>query len=269
MFWEKSKNLIYLFLNALSFLARSIMRSPRVSILMYHSIGASNVLFTVRADDFARQLEYLWQKGYAVVAFSKLVDSLENGQKIADKTVVLTFDDGYCDVYKNAWPLLKKYNFPATVFLPTAFIGKEMRNSQGTEIELLNENQIKEMADSGLIEFGSHAHSHPRLKEIDDRVFGEELKMSKNIIEQITQKSCRFFAYPKGHFRPSFEKILAENDFLAALTVKEGLISPGDNLFTLKRNFIYSKGGFNQFKGKLTYSVLFYNGFKKIVKKLL
>jgi peptidoglycan/xylan/chitin deacetylase (PgdA/CDA1 family) len=266
MFWEKCKNKIYFFLNILSVVIKIFWRSPRVSVLMYHSIGDSQVLFAVKMRDFERHLEFLKQEGYIVIALSRLISALKHGQRLSDKTVVLTFDDAYRDNYTDAWSLLKKYNFPATIFLPTAFIGKAMKNSQGIEIEILNEEQIKEMVESGLIEFGSHTHSHPRLKEISDEIFNEELKTSKDIIERITGKPCRFFAYPKGQFRASFEKILVENGFIAALTVQEGLIGQIDNLFLLKRNFIYSAGGFNQFKGKLTYSVLAYNFLKKLIK---
>jgi len=267
MAWEKSKNIIYFLLNTLSFLARAVFRSPRISILMYHSIGDNQVLFTVTAADFATQLAFLKQKGYAVVALSELVGSLKAGKKITDKTIVLTFDDGYQDNYFNAWPILKRYNFPATIFVSTDYLGKQMNNSQGIPIPVLNRVQIREMAESGLIEFGSHAHTHPRLNQISDREFADEVAVSKKILEEITGRPCRFFAYPKGYFKPAFVEILASFGFEAALTVKDGLVKTSQNKYSLPRNFIYSTCGFAQFKGKLNYSVEIFNSIKHFLMK--
>ncbi len=229
---------------------------------MYHSIGENKALFNVSASDFSRQLEFLERRNWRVIPLAQLIEKLSKNEQLPDKTVVLTFDDGYVDNYINAWPLLKKYNFSATIFLPTAFIGQVMNNSQNRPLELMSEAQIKEMSASGLVDFGSHTHTHPQLKKISDDEFNLEIKTSKEIVERLTGKECRFFAYPKGYFRPSFIDAMKNNGFVAGLTVKEGLARESDNLFLLKRNFIYSAGGFNQFKGKLSYSVIIYNMIK-------
>jgi len=259
------KKIIYSFLNLLSAAVRVLFRLPRVSILTYHSIGDNRALFTVSPTEFAWQLKYLKKHNFQVVSLGELIGKLKNQEKIEDKTVALTFDDGYADNFLEAWPLLKKYNFPATIFLSTDFIGRSFTNSQGVKIGVLNQDQIKEMASSGLIELGSHTHTHPRLEDISRADFIQEVNLSKEIIEQLTGQSCRFFAYPRGYFREEFFGILKELGFEAAFSVKEGLISNKDNLFLLKRNFIYGAGGRSQFKGKLTYSVGFYNWLKSIL----
>ena len=133
-------------------------------------------------------------------------------------------------------------------------------------IAVLTEAQIKEMSDSGLIKFGSHTHSHPRLENISDEEFVQELSLSRSVIEKITGKKCDFLAYPKGYFRESFGEILEKKGWSVALTVREGLVTGGDDVFNLPRNFVYSVGGFEQFKGKLSYGVLIYNKLKKIIK---
>jgi len=264
MIWEKTKNVIYFFLNIFDPLAGLFLRLPRVSILMYHSISDSRVLFSVSVEDFTKQLEFLRTENYRVISLGQLVAELKNKEKLIDKTVVLTFDDGYEDNFLNVWPLLKKDNFPATIFLPSAFIGRSMNNSVNSPIKMMEVAQIKEMADFGLVEFGSHTHSHVRLDKISRSDFAAELKTSKEIIENITRQPCRFIAYPKGHFCEDPKEAMQKAGFSAGFTVKEGLVRKNDNLFLLKRNFIYSAGGFSQFKGKLTYSVLIYNALKTL-----
>lgn len=266
MFKEKIKTSIYLFFNIVSTLGRLFVRIPRVSILMYHSIGDNEVLFTVTPADFERQMAYLRSCQYRVIFLSQLVEKLSKRQKLADKTVVLTFDDGYLDNYINAWAILKKYRFPATIFLPTAYIGGSINNSQNIPIKVLEERQIREMVGSGLVEFGSHTHTHPRLENLTEEEFVNEVRQSQEIIGGLTGQKCHLFSYPKGFFKKELTGMLRNSGLIAAVTVKEGLVLSGDDLFTLKRNFIYSAGGLSQFKGKLNYSVLIYNFFKKTFK---
>ncbi|MDD2753541.1 MAG: polysaccharide deacetylase family protein [Candidatus Portnoybacteria bacterium] len=256
---ETIKKIIYLFLNAFSIAARLFYRSPRVSILMYHSIGDNGAFFTVTPKEFAWQMAYLNEHDFQVVSLAQLTGKLKRGEKLSDKTVALTFDDGYADNFTSAWPILKKYNFPATIFLATDYIGRSFTNSENVRIKVLDQAQIKEMVSSGLVEFGSHTHTHPRLENLSAADFIKEVRQSKEALEDLIGQPCRLFAYPKGCFRNDFFAILKEMGFTAAFSVKEGLVSPGDELWALKRNFIYRAGGRAQFKGKLTYSVVIYN----------
>ncbi len=258
------KKLTYWGLNLLSAAGRLLVSSPRVAILMYHSVGDNPAFFTVTPKDFARQMAYLKKQGFRVVSLGQIVNSLEKGEKLTDKTAALTFDDGYVDNFVNAWPVLKKYNFPATIFLTTGYFGQLLGNSQGGQIKILDEAQVKEMARSDLIEFGSHTQSHPRLAEISDIDFAKEAQVSKETIERITGKDCRFFAYPRGYWRESFFGVLKGLGYKAACSVQEGLIRTGDNPFCLKRNMVYERGGLVEFKGKLTYSVIIYNWLKSL-----
>ncbi|MDD5032883.1 MAG: polysaccharide deacetylase family protein [Candidatus Pacebacteria bacterium] len=262
MLKERTKDFFYFFLNVLARFAVFFVRSPRASILMYHSISDNGVFFTVKPKDFEKQTEYLKSFGFKIISLAEMVEAIKS-RNLKDKSVVLTFDDGYKDNYKNAWPVLKKYGFPAVIFLASDFTGKNFTVSSGQQLEILNEEEIKEMAEFGLVEFGSHTRTHPRLEKISDEEFEKEIRESKEALEKITGKRCRFFSYPKGYFRPAFGEILKRNGFEAAVSVKEGLVRSEDNLFLLRRNFVYSAGGFCQFVGKLGYSVPIYNFFKK------
>lgn len=261
---ESTKKIIYILLNTISAAARLFIRFPRVSILMYHSISDSPAFFAVSQKEFAWQMEYLKKLDYRVIPLIRLIESLKNKEELEDKTIVLTFDDGYVDNFTKAWPLLKKYDFPATIFLSTDYIGRSFVNSQQIETAVLNQRQIKEMSSSGLIEFASHTQTHPHLENISLADFTEEARRSKEVIEELIQKKCRFFAYPRGCFRKDFFAILEGLGYQAAGSVEEGLISKKEKIFSLKRNFIYQSGGRTQFKGKLTYSVVIYNWLKRI-----
>jgi peptidoglycan/xylan/chitin deacetylase (PgdA/CDA1 family) len=235
------------------------------SVLMYHSIGDNKVFFTVKPKEFEKQMDYLYRKKYNVVSLKKLIKYLEQ-DSIPNKTIVITFDDGCQDIFLNAFDVLEKYNFPATIFLTTVFIGKEVSNSEGIPIKELNWIQIKEMHNSGLIDIEPHTVNHPKLIKISFQKARQEILDSKSIIEEKLNKKCDFFSYPYGRYNLQIEKFLKGNNFLGAFTVGQGLVFKKDNLFQIKRNSIDSFVNFCQFKGKLNYSVVLFNYFKSFLK---
>ena len=156
--------------------------------LMYHEVSddifsPSEELFVSPAD-FERQLIALNERGIGTVFASET--------PTADGTfAVLTFDDGYEGIYKNVFPLLKKYNAHATVFLITSKFGEEHH---------LTEDEVREMAASGLVEFGSHTVTHRRLTELDDEETAYELRESARIISGLTGRPVTSLAYPNGAY---------------------------------------------------------------------
>jgi len=215
-----------------------------VSVLMYHSIARNDIFFTVKLANFVKQMKYLKDKQYQVISLAELVEILESDEPLPKKTVVLTFDDGYQDNYTNAWPILKKYNFPATIFLITGLVGKEIDNSQNIPLKALNRQQIQEMHESGLIDFEPHTVHHQELNK-------SEIIDSKRMIEQELDKKCYFFAYPRGWHNQEVIEILRKNGFKAARTVDNGKVNKGDDLFKLKRISVNSTTSFIQFRANL------------------
>ncbi|XOB41353.1 MAG: polysaccharide deacetylase family protein [Candidatus Nealsonbacteria bacterium] len=253
------KNLAYFGLNSI-FGSFSVKKA---AILMYHSIDYNKIFFTVSLENFKKQMNYLYKRKYNVISLTSLTDYLREKKEISAKTIVLTFDDGYEDNYFNAFPVLKKYNFPATVFLITGFIGKKKPNSANIPLQILNWSEIKEMHNSDLIDFEPHTVNHLKLTNIDLEQAEKEILESKNVIERELKKKCHFFAYPYGDYNQGLKEILIKNKFLGAVGIKERLVSNNENLFSLKRNSIDSSVSFYQFKGKLNLSV---NVFRKIFK---
>jgi len=254
-FRNKFKNLIYLGLNCIF----GLFSVRKATILMYHSIGHNKVFFTVSPENFIKQMDYLYRKKYNVIFLSELVDFLKSKKEIPSKTVVLTFDDGYEDIFFGAFPIFKKYNFPATVFLTAGFIGKQITNSAGISLKALSFEQIREMHDSELVDFEPHTVNHPRLSRISLEKAAGEILDSREIVGKNLNKKCDLFAYPYGDYNREIQEVLEKNGFSGAITIREGLVSRNDDLLGLKRNSIDSSVGFSQFKGKLNLSVDIFN----------
>lgn len=258
------KNLFYLFLNFLSLLAPH----KKVAVLMYHSVGDNSLFFTVKPKDFAWQMAYLRKKKYQVIDLARLVGWLAEGKPLPDKIAVLTFDDGYEDNYFQAFPILRKHNFPATIFLTTGFLGQTMNNFQNKPLKLLSWPQIKEMHHSGLIDFEPHTISHQPLTDLPLAKAGQEILLSKDEVEKTLQKKCSLFSYPKGKYNEAIKKVLQQSGFLGATSENEGLIKQGADLLELKRNSIDSTTNHWEFRGSLSLASDWFNYFYRLKQKI-
>lgn len=254
---SKLKNLIYFGLNRLKPLWPANGRW--VTILMYHSIGENAAFFTVRPENFRWQMNYLKENGYQTVFLAKLASWLSSKSPLSAKTVVLTFDDGYQDIYNNAFPVLREHGLKATTFLATDFIGGVMNNRNNAPLEMLSWQQIEEMHQSGLVDFQPHSSGHYDLDRVALDEAERQILRSRELIESKLNKSCKFFAYPRGKYNPKLMGVIKRNGFEAALTVKEGIVMANQDLFELRRNSIDSSTAKEQFIGKIGYSVELFN----------
>jgi peptidoglycan/xylan/chitin deacetylase (PgdA/CDA1 family) len=201
-------------------------------ILMYHQVKPDaryvNRL-AVSVDTFRRQMSFLKRYGYNVVTLERLVDFISAGKRIPHNTVVVTFDDGYLNNYTHAFPVLKEYGIPATIFIITDEVGR----AQG---DRLSWDQIREMSSSGLISFGSHAMGPEPLVNIASR---DEIKRqifeSKRIIEGRLGQPVKFFSYPEGKFNPFIRQTVIDAGYRGAVTTFLGSYHPNNDLFALKR----------------------------------
>ncbi|MFC1701028.1 polysaccharide deacetylase family protein [Patescibacteria group bacterium] len=237
--------------DSLAFLIYYLPKNHRASILMYHSISNNNVFFTVRPKIFARQMQFLKEKGYIVISLSELVGILSSNKPLLKKTVVLTFDDGYEDNYYNVLSILEKYGFPATIFISPRLVGCYLKNSQESALKVLDWQDMYKMSQTGFIDFQPHGLTHQKLDKLCINELQHEIKKSKKILEKRLKKICWFFTYPHGRYNKRTIQVLNENNFKAALTVNKGFVKKGDNLYALNRNSINSTVSFIQFKAKL------------------
>lgn len=167
----------------------------RVPICMYHAVCESLFEYMLydmclRPSEMEEQLSFLTENGYDTIFF----DDLEHIEDY-DKPVILTFDDGYDCLYDNLFPLLKKYNAKAVVYLITGNIDTGAYHS-------LSREQIVEMAESGLVSFQSHTVTHPPLIELSKEAQAKEYYDSKLFITRLVGKEPFSIAYPEGKAYP-------------------------------------------------------------------
>ncbi len=218
-------------------------------ILMYHSIGDNKEFFTVPTAEFERQMQYLKLKRYQVISLKNLVESLEQKKPISPRTIVLTFDDGYRDNFTKAFPILETCGFSASIFMVTNWIGTTVTIRTGEPMPILDQEEIKAMAASELIEFFPHTAHHMKLAQVDEATAEAEILESAEKLAALGVLKDRIFAYPFGLCNPPAVSVLRRLGFRAALTVKPGRVYPDADLLTLPRNSIDSRVSFNQFKG--------------------
>jgi len=173
-----------------------------IQILTYHKISDDFDWGITRqkVSQFEKGIRFLYDQGYKAFALEEIFKP----DQTFDQKVVITFDDGYEDVYLNALPILQKYGFTASIFIITGFVGKYNNwdfNFGRKRKRHLSWKQIKEMSQCGF-GFGSHTVNHPDLTKIDPACGGVEyeLKKSKEVLEDKLGKGVIFLSYPFGRY---------------------------------------------------------------------
>jgi len=208
-----------------------------VPILMYHDFGDPTYeggLLSVSAERFEQQMAYLKKNGYTVISLDALVDGIKAGKKFPHKTVVITADDGNRTTYTNAYPVLKKYGFPATFFLITSTI--DVNN------KYLTWEEAREMSGGGM-SFGSHTQGHPFLPDVAEQAsLWDEIAGSKEIIEKKLGLPVMYFCYPKGGFTEAVKAVVKKAGYKAAVTTNRGQdFSNERDLYELHRVSVRNK----------------------------
>lgn len=227
----------------------------KARVLMYHSIsehkGEKFDKWRVKPSEFEKQISWLVKNGFTSFTLSELV----NLKKIPQKSVCITFDDGFGDNFTNAYEILKKYKFKATIFLVAGAKENNWESENTAHLsEMLSDDEISVMQTSNLIEFGSHTLSHANLEKLfanDPTKVRDEIVHSKKELEKITGRECKVFAYPYGKFSDEILKIVREN-YQAAVVVKRGFYENGDDKFRIKRIGILGTESFFDFWLKFT-----------------
>lgn len=265
-FFHLQKNMRHFLKNCFYWIATLFTHSTgsKATVLMYHSIAESDAFFAVHPANFIEQMNYLAKSGLAVRSLSDIVDDIVHGRSVAG-SVAITFDDGYRDNHKHAYAILKERQFPATVFLATGAMGSARTLKGGTRIPVLSHEEVAEMGTTGLVEFGAHTVLHPDLSLATREAVRHEMVESKRVVESLTGKPCTLFAYPYGKFNDIVVEEAKAAGFLAAVTVREGLVSRKSDLFRLRRNAVDSSTSMAEFRGKISRAVSWYN-FCKIWK---
>jgi peptidoglycan/xylan/chitin deacetylase (PgdA/CDA1 family) len=206
----------------------------KIPVLMYHKISpGKKEKYRISPEKFASQMEYLSKKGYQTILPDDLLEFVKEGKVFPEKPVLLTLDDGYKDNFTYTYPILKKYNFKATIFLVTQYIGK--KNEWGKEDEeILSWEEIGKMRKEGF-SFGSHTHTHPNLLELSRDKVLSEIRDSKRILEERLEEPIRFFAYPYGKFNFQIRDMIKKAGYLGAFSTLPGKNGIDEDPFLLRR----------------------------------
>lgn len=224
-----------------------------IPVLNYHQINdeAHNAL-TVSTPEFEAQMKYLAENGYHPITTDELADYLETGAALPEKPILITFDDGYIDNYRNAYPILKKYGLKGTIFIITDYLNV-YPNYLTWEI-------AQEMQDSGTIDIQCHTMTHVELSKLgSEEELRHEALDSKKAIEAHLKKTVHSIAYPCGSYDDAVLDVIREGGYRTAFTVNYGLDNPGDNPYTLNRVPIFGciSHSFLRFKLRIIFTPLF------------
>ena len=198
-----------------------------IPVLNYHQINdVDENLLTVSTSEFETQMAWLEENGYKTITVSELLDFLDGKGSLPERPVLITFDDGYIDNYQCAFPILKKHNMKACIFLISEYVSLYPN--------YLTWEQLAEMQSSG-IEFGSHTVDHNVLTELSPNSVNHELADSKNILEKRLKRRIEVLAYPCGFTNEYIKSRVNASGYRAAFTVNLGNVHTGDDLYALNR----------------------------------
>jgi peptidoglycan/xylan/chitin deacetylase (PgdA/CDA1 family) len=212
---------------------------------MYHSIsdrsetGVSPYYRTATSPEvFAKQMALLKAEGWDAVSLAAGLRTLDSGKAGLRKVVALTFDDGFRDFLAAAFPILRQHGFTATMYLPTAFVGKQP--IQFKAHECLTWDDVAELHRAG-IEFGSHTVNHPELVRLPWAEVEKEVRDSKVEIERHLGARVASFGYPyafpraEREFVKRLRRLLGEAGYENCVTTDIGRARAGGDLFAIPR----------------------------------
>lgn len=250
------------------------MNDNGVPVLMYHHIVPDGVYeemnfqengSVLKLSDFRRQMEWLDENGYETIFMSRLVDMLQDGGKLPDKTVVITFDDGYESNYVYAYPILKEHGQRANLAPVVSASEKAEQNPEqfdDRKLSHLSFAQMREMQASGVFEFGSHSYNghgevnvdmegntdaflvsrkvntksgHTETREEYLLRINRDVVTSKIVLDERLGKKEKFFVYPFGRYNNDLCHVVAGAGFSCALTTKPGYVNKNSDPYALPR----------------------------------
>lgn len=218
---------------AYDMMERPMDKRSAIPILMYHHITEDeNDILNVSKPKFEEQMKYLKDNKYQVMSLEDIYDHLEKNKPFPDKAVAITFDDGYEDNYTMAYPILKKYECCATIFMVSNFVDK------GTGF--MTSRQLKELDKNG-IRIESHTANHKILNKLSYEEQLKELKESKEDLSKILNRDVKYIAFPNGKSNKDTRKALRETGYEMAVRTHECWATKRNGTYSLNRIIITGK----------------------------
>jgi peptidoglycan/xylan/chitin deacetylase (PgdA/CDA1 family) len=206
---------------------------PDNIVLCYHALSHTwEADLSTTPERFEGQVQQLLERGYRGVRFTEAVYSPPQGRVVA-----ITFDDAYRSVIELALPILERLRVPATVFVPTDYIGagrvmqwpgidQWLNGPSERELTPMSWSEIQSLAAAGW-EIGSHSGSHPHLTQLNDAELEDELARSKVACERYLSGTCTSLAYPYGDVDPRVVAAAEKVGYATAAALPQRLDSRG------------------------------------------
>ncbi|MEI8174159.1 MAG: polysaccharide deacetylase family protein [Deltaproteobacteria bacterium] len=191
-----------------------------ITVLLYHNVGHYSEEMMedgLLPETFEKQMAFLSENGYVIVPLEQAVAHLSGHVKLPPKSLAITIDGGYEDAFTHVLPVLRKYNFPATFFIPPGFIGKE-RSIKGHPIKCLTWDEIDAISRSGM-EIGLLAYDGMGIRhQYDEQVLKDSVVICLNIMSNHIHGEIRYCAFKEGVPGTSLWKFLQNSGIKAVFT---------------------------------------------------
>ena len=230
-----TKALKFCLFSMLSALSTLAMAADSAVFLQYHHVSDKTPAVTsVTPERFSRHLNYLDDNGYTVKPITRVINAIQNGETLPEKTVVITFDDAYRNIYTNAFPLLKEKGWPFTIFVSPGPVDKGYG-------KFLTWNQLREMTRYGAT-LANHSLNHDHLVE---RLDGEseklwlervrkDLAQTESRIKEMAGQSVMLFAWPFGETTPELRQLIEDMGYVG-FGQQSGAVGPLSDFTRLPR----------------------------------
>lgn len=213
-----------------------IQDNVKVPIIAYHNLmdnyNPQDSLLQISPVEFENHMVALQKAGYHTISFQDYYEYVLHDQLLPDKPVIITFDDGYRSNYEYAYPILRKLQMKATIFVITGRVGVV----NNIVYPHFSWEEAREMQNSGVIDIESHSELHPDMSQIDPGRARLELEHSKYLIQKELKKPCDVFAYPFGLYNTTTQMIATQVGYkMQAIVGDKGVNTKSADLKQLRR----------------------------------
>ena len=229
-----------------------------VPVVMYHRVINKSENEGIHGtyiyeNIFREHLKYLKDNNFSVITFEDLNNiGWRNRFDKNKKYIIITFDDGYVDNYELAFPILKEFNFKATIFLmgESTYNEWDVKADGEKSFPLMSVEMIKEMQDYG-IEFGAHTFNHPKLNKLSNDEIKHQIVDVKKPLEEKIGREIITFAYPYGILNDYAKKMVEEASYTFGVATDSGSVCLSDDLYQIRRIAIFPNTNLFSFKRKV------------------
>jgi peptidoglycan/xylan/chitin deacetylase (PgdA/CDA1 family) len=226
--------------------------SGGLRILLYHRVADDEDPLALAPRRFADQMGYLAAHGYRAFDLMAAL-MLQRRGVLPERSVALTFDDGFADVAEHALPVLERHAFGATVFVTTGVTDGRVSFPwyEGRQPRVLGWDEMIDLDRHGTLRFEAHTVSHPSLLALDEVTAEAEIGGSRRELAERLGRPVTAFAYPAGLYGEREHRLVVEAGYDAAVSCEPGVNRVGDDPFLLRRRQIDSRDRLLDFKAKL------------------